>query len=120
MHVNFRGAKALRKIGINTWDEPVFGQSKTMTLHGLVEDDPAPFVHTDGSHTYSIDRQEYFELLLDRVKKDNNIQLHFGKEFDTLDFDNAVLDFNGEKVQYPWIFGMDGVNSKVRRELQKL
>ena len=98
MHVNYRGAKALRKVGINPWDEPAFGHCSSFNLIGVSEEDIVPFTHTDFAHSYSIDRHEYFELMYEKVKQVDAITVHFNKEFDEINFEEAILTFGNEKI----------------------
>jgi len=71
----------------------------------------------DSELNYSISRKGLNELLLNQAEKEG-VKIFFNRSLDKVDFENRVAFFNNEEqVEFKQIFGADGSNSRVRKEL---
>ena len=73
MHVSFRGARALREVGIDAHTYPQFGVIKSVFLYGFEGDPAAELKYQDDAYCFSIDRQDYYDMLHEEAGKDKNI-----------------------------------------------
>jgi kynurenine 3-monooxygenase len=71
----------------------------------------------DSEFNYSISRKGLNELLLNRAEKEG-VQIFFNQALNHIDFENRVAFFNEkDQVEFHQLFGADGSNSQVRKEL---
>ncbi len=73
----------------------------------------------DSEVNYSISRKGLNELLLNQAEAEG-VKVFFNKGLDHIDFEKRVAVFNSdEQVEFQQVFGADGSNSRVRKELMK-
>ncbi|MFF5208677.1 FAD-dependent oxidoreductase [Streptosporangium sp. NPDC000396] len=121
-----RGLAALRKIGLDEEALRLCTPLRARAVHddsGRVE--LMPYGVRGGDVLYAISRADLTKLLLDAAEHEPRVNLHFHHRCTDIDKHNAIAVFaRGETsairtVHSDLLIGADGVNSVVRRRMQR-
>ncbi|CAN0208273.1 unnamed protein product [Ectocarpus sp. 6 AP-2014] len=116
-----RGSDALKAGGVDLQKE---AGERLVTLAGSLRHHKKEKTSKFFLDSSSICRGDFAKALLNKASKVPNVNVHFGCTFSKVDMEQRVATFergNGDVVEseYDMLIGADGVNSRVRKELEE-